>query len=79
MTVQEYLDKMAEKMIADAVDGTMPEAIRRDVQPLLDRIQEELDAYGHIQVPRIPAAVLAMPWEKFHDKLEQLEQIMREH
>jgi hypothetical protein len=78
MTVQEHLDALAERILMEAIDGTMPLVIKQEVQPLLDRLQTEMDIYGHVQT-KIPAEVLAMPWERFSEKIELLEQMMREH
>ena len=78
MTVQEYLDQLADKLLTDAMDGTMPPAIKRQVQELIDRVQTEMNIYGHVQT-RIPPEVLAMPWERFSGKLTEIEKLLRSH
>lgn len=71
MTVQEWLDAIADKLLADASNGTMPDEIKHDVQALIDRVQAEVDTFGHVQTLIAPS-VLAMPVEQFLAKLEQL-------
>ena len=70
MTVQEYLDHLAERLLADAVDGTMPKEIQHQVQEVLDRLQTEVDSYGHVQT-RLPSAVLLMPWDEFKARVDR--------
>lgn len=71
MTLQEYLDAIADKLLDDARTGKMPDEIKRDVQELLDRLQTEIDIYGHVQTVIAPN-VLTMPFEQFRAKIIEL-------
>ena len=71
MTLQEYLDAIADKLLDDASNGKMPDEIKQDVQHLLDRLQAEIDRYGHVQTFIAPS-VLAMPFEEFRAKIVEL-------
>jgi hypothetical protein len=71
MTVQEYLDALAERLLMDAQDGTMPPAIKRQVSELLQRLQAEIDINGHVQTQLTPQE-LAMPWEEFAKRIDFL-------